>query len=370
MYQWLQRLFTGSSRRLVPAGGATPPASAPAPAATGGPRVDASAPAANDSVTAAPARVPAIAGSGIAFDQADLAERLYNAWLFGIDGDAPLDVSPAEARVLEALDTILNSQQSGAALVRRMPGLIPQLLQTLRSESFSGAQLSRTISSDVVLVAAVTRLANASIKGSGKSIDSVEHAVIVIGHEGLRHLITSVAFRPIIDMNSGHYTRTLAPRVWERSERVAEANRALADQGQISVDRFEAFLAGLVQNAGLIVALRVMDQVAGNDRTLGSEMFCVKLVRAARALTCSIGREWDFPEAVMQAIAEQGQLARGGQLSPLGRLLALSDYAAKLRTLVENTRIEDNDPLLFGGLPALAKDLYAAMPAADSQAAA
>ncbi|TFW28562.1 HDOD domain-containing protein, partial [Massilia arenosa] len=325
---------------------------------------------ANDSVTAAPARVPATAGSGIAFDQADLAERLYNAWIFGMEGDAPLDVSPAEARVLEALDAILNSQQSGAALVRRMPGLIPQLLQTLRSESFSGAQLSRTISSDVVLVAAVTRLANASIKGSGKSIDSVEHAVIVIGHEGLRHLITSVAFRPIIDMNSGHYTRTLAPRVWERSERVAEANRALADQGQLNVDRFEAFLAGLVQNAGLIVALRVMDQVAGNDRTLGSEMFCAKLVRAARALTCSIGREWDFPEAVMQAIAEQGQLARGGQLSPLGRLLALSDYAAKLRTLVENTRIEDNDILLFGGLPALAKDLYAAMPAADSQAAA
>lgn len=368
MYQWLRRLFTGSSRRVVPAGGSIPPAPASAPAAPGGPRLDASAPAANDSVTAAPARGPATAGSGIAFDQADLSERLYNAWIFGMEGDAPLDVSPAEAKVLEALDAILHSQQSGAALVRRMPGLIPQLLQTLRSESFSGAQLSRTISSDVVLVAAVTRLANASIKGSGKSIDSVEHAVIVIGHEGLRHLITSVAFRPIIDMNSGHYTRTLAPRVWERSERVAEANRALADQ--IGVDRFEAFLAGLVQNAGLIVALRVMDQVAGNDRTLGSEMFCAKLVRAARALTCSIGREWDFPEAVMQAIAEQGQLARGGQLSPLGRLLALSDYTAKLRTLVENNRIEVNDPLLFGGLPALAKDLYAAMPAPDSEAAA
>ena len=118
---------------------------------------------------------------------------------------------------------------------------IPQLLQSLRSDKFSGAQLSRTISSDLVLVSAVIRLANTSSMGNGTSIASVEHAVMLIGQEGLRHLITSVAFRPIIDMNSGHYTRSLAPRIWDQSERCAVANRMLAEE--MGLDPFEAELS-------------------------------------------------------------------------------------------------------------------------------
>ncbi|MCZ0292582.1 HDOD domain-containing protein, partial [Escherichia coli] len=92
------------------------------------------------------------------------------------------------------------------------------LLQSLRSDNFSGAQLSRTIESDVVLLAAVIRMANTAYIGTSTRVTSVEHAVLLIGQEGLRHLITSVAFRPIIDLNSGHYTHTLAPRIWDQSE--------------------------------------------------------------------------------------------------------------------------------------------------------
>ena len=288
----------------------------------------------------APAR--AAARAAVSFDQLDQVNRLYHHWLFDTEGESELDTNPLENQVLDALAAILNSQQSGAALVRRMPGMIPQLLQSLRSDSFSGAQLSRTISNDVVLVAAVIRLANSSLNGTGTSITSVEHAVMLIGQEGLRHLITSVAFRPIIDMNSGHFTRTLAPRIWDHSERCAVANRALAES--MGIDPFEAFLAGLVQNVGLIVSLRIMDQVAKGDKSLGSEMFCARLMRDARVLTCSIGREWHFPDNVTQAIGEQGGMKKGAVVSPLGRLLTLTDYLGKVRILVENERAAARRP--------------------------
>ena len=306
------------------------------------------------------------------FDQRDNVNSAFLHWLFDSGADAGLDTNPLETQVLDALRAILNSQQSGAALVRRLPGLIPQLLQSLRSDTFSGAQLSRTISSDVVLVAAVVRLANSSCKGSGKQINSVEHAVMLIGQEGLRHLITSVAFRPIIDLNSGHYTRTLAPRIWDQSERCAVANRMLAES--MGIDPFEAFLAGLVQNVGLIVTLRIMDQMArdaaasgvnaaGADQLLGSELFCARLVSDARALTCSIGREWHFPDSVVTAIAEQAGTRKGVTLSPLGRLLSLSDYLSRTRILVDAERLGKADPSLFKGLPPYALECYRALDA-------
>lgn len=339
MFKWLQQLFNGPApSALAPA-----PHREPAPAVT----------------KLAAASMPG--RRQVSFDQVDHVNSAYDSWLFERNEESGLDLSPLESQALDALAAIVSSQQSGAALVRRMPGLIPQLLQSLRSATFSGAALSRTISSDVVLVAAVVRLANTAYQGTANSITSVEHAVMLIGQEGLRQLITSVAFRPIIDMQSGHYTRKLAPRLWEHAERCAAANRALADE--LGIEPFEAFLAGLLQNVGMIVALRIMDQVAKNDPSLGSELFCAQLVRDARALTCSIGREWHFPDNVTRALAEQEGLQKGAQLSPLGQLLTLTDYLDKVRELIAHGRLGHANPALLAGLPDYAPRLSAALAA-------
>jgi HD-like signal output (HDOD) protein len=370
MFQWLQRIFSGAP---PPAPRASTPASAAAVAPADQPALpEAARPSAAPAqvAVAAPAAAPASPAAevpvavaartalrpAVSFDQLDRVNHLYNHWLFDTVGEAAFDTTELEVQVLDALGAIISAKQSGAALVRRMPGMLPQLLQSLRSDTFSGAQLAKTISSDVVLVAAVIRMANGSLTGTGNQITSVEHAVMLIGQEGLRHLITSVAFRPIIDMHSGQYTRRLAPRIWDHGERVAVANRQVAES--LGIDPFEAFLAGLVQHVGLIVALRMMDQIAKDDRSLGSELFCAELLRQTRSLTCAIGREWHFPEAVISAIAEQGGMKKGAVISPLGRLLAVTDYLGKLRMLVENERALFNDPALFGGLPPYAAAAY------------
>jgi HD-like signal output (HDOD) protein len=174
-----------------------------------------------------------------------------------------------------------------------------------------------------------------------QAITSVEHAVIVIGQEGLRQLITTVAFKPIIDLNSGHYTKLLAPRIWEQSERCAGANRALA--GPLGVEPFDAFLAGLVQNAGLLVSLRMMDQEAGGAKDLGSPMFCAQLLRSARLVSAAIAQDWNFAPAVTQAVRELDTLQKGVQLSAMGRLLSLGDYQSKTAILAEQEQQESQE---------------------------
>jgi HD-like signal output (HDOD) protein len=202
-------------------------------------------------------------------------------------------------------------------------------------------------------------MANNARVSNGTQITSVEHAIMLLGSEGLRHLITSVAFRPIIDMNSGHYTRALAPRIWDQSERSALANRLLAEE--MGVDPFEAFLAGLVQYVGLIVTLRIMDQTDKEGKQLGSEMFCASLLRDARALSCSIGTEWRFPASVVTAISEQAGARKGVQISAMGRLLAQSDYLSKVRILAEDGLADAADPALFKGLAPSALACYHAL---------
>jgi HD-like signal output (HDOD) protein len=342
MYRWLRRLISGPSTAIATPPAAPPPAPAPAPLAP----AHETLPAAAD---AAPAPAARPAGMPVPFELRDRVSGAWNAWLFERADEGGLELNPCEAQVLETLGGILSSQQSGAALVRRMPGLIPQLLQSLRSETFSGSALSRTISSDVVLVAAVIRLANSCYKGTGATVASVEQAVILIGQEGLRQLITTVAFRPIVDIHSGFYVRRLAPILWEHSERCAVTARAMAPD--LGIEPFDAFLAALLQNVGLTVALRAMDQASKGEPQLGSGVFWAQLARDTRLLGCSIAREWNFPDSVVQALAEQGGVRKGVAMSPLGRLLMLLDYVGKVRMLVEQGVLEDGDAGLFAGLP-------------------
>jgi HD-like signal output (HDOD) protein len=352
MFRWVQRLFSGPAAAPTP-----PPSTSAEPAAAAAiaepaPSPDVPAPA------PAPASAPP-ARTTVSFEQLERVNGAWNAWLFD-RAEGGLEVSDAETRVLDALGAIMASQQSGAALVRRMPGLIPQLLQSLRSDTFSGSALSRTIASDPVLVAAVVRLANSCFQGTGQAITSVEHAVILIGQEGLRQLITTVAFRPIIDMHSGFYTRRLAPHLWEHSERCAMAARQVGGAG---IEPFDAFLAGLLQNVGLIVSLRIMDQMTPGEERLGSDVFLAQLARDTRRLCASIAREWNFPEAVGQALLEQGEMRRGAAVSPLGRLLKLTDYLGKVRMLVEQGLVDEAEDALFAGLPPEAAQCYAALAA-------
>ena len=348
MFDWLQRLFSSSPPQHTPA----PPAPVARPAAS----------AAASAVTTPAAAVFAVpplaeaASAGPSFDQRDGIDHEYASWLFDHKDNGALELNLLERNVLAALDTLVKSPESGADQVRRLPRVIPEILQALRSENFSGSKISARIASDAVLVAAVISMANSTLAPGGRAIGSVEQAVIAIGQQGLRELIMKVAFRPIIDLKSGPFTRGLAPRVWDQTERCALANRLLADT--FGVPPFDAFLAGLMQNVGLMVALRTMDQVAGHNKVLGTPLFYTLLMRHARQLSINIGRVWGMPEAVLDAIGEQLAYHKQAELTPLGQLLALSDYLSKARQLADHNRLGRLAATLFDALPALARPSF------------
>lgn len=325
MLNWVRRLF------------AAPPAPAP---------------------VAAPATVPETAplpGRGMAFAddwvtpmQRDQLDFMFSSWLFETESQAEVFANPVEKAILGELDEVVRSQEAGAHLLRRLPGVIPQLLQSLRSGEFAGPELARRIAGDLVLVTEVLRLANSVSNSPGAPITSVEHAILVLGQDGLRRLITSVAFKPIIDLRSGTFTRMLAPRLWDQSERCALANRLLARDE--SVDPLDAFLVGLISNVGLTVSLRVIDRMSDARQPLGSPTFCNGLASIGRDLATAIGADWHFPSSMLAAIREQGAPRAASALSPLGRILFMGDYLSKMDILARHGRVDTTDKRVLAGL--------------------
>lgn len=288
--------------------------------------------------TAAPVAVPVRAcdASGARAE----VDAAFVRWLAGAaTGDAP---EATERLILDELARLADSPARAAELVPRVPAVIPELLRSLRDESVSSADLSRMVAQDMVLVAEVVREANSSFYRPPTPVRNIEGAVMLLGQNGLRMLLARVAFRPVIGMQSGRFAKLVAPQVWLQSEKCALAAATLAPHA--GANPFEAYLAGLIQNVGLIVAFRLIDQVYNEDVLPRSGAFSAALLGHARRLAHGIALEWEFPDTVAAAILAAG--ADGA--SALAGVLATADALAKLRLLVDAGALAPDDPLVAG----------------------
>jgi HD-like signal output (HDOD) protein len=251
-----------------------------------------------------------------------------------------------EQKVLQALFGLLSSDLNDAIVVPRVPTIIPQLLASLRSRSVSNGEISRQIVKDVVLVGEVINSVNSALYNPADRISSLENAVMMLGEDGLRLLIAKVAFRPIINLNAGQYTRRAAPHIWAQSEKCAIACRELA----IVLDPFEAFLTGMIKNVGLIIAFRLLDQVCEQPKFSYSRAFQQTFSSVAATLSYRIAQRWGFPSEVLVALQQQTPGSKPIVWSELGCLLHDADLLAKMRILANQRQITLSDESVKSGL--------------------
>jgi len=310
----------------------------------GGPG-DAQAPAKAGTPAAAPAPQAGAPDYGAETDAA------FYRWLTASKGyDAPSEV---EGRILDLVKRLARQPGEAANLVPRVPEAIPRLLASLGDEDASVGQLSRQVAEDVVLVAEVIREANSAYYRPISPVKNVEAAIMMLGQNGLRMLLARIAFRPLIKMQPDGFARQAAPPLWNQSVGCALAASLMAPG--LSTGVFESYLAGLMQNVGLVVALRLSDRVCEANRmpgkVPGSRSFGTALFAASRELSGAIADHWAFPPEVGRAIVAADAPAEGAA-GHLAQALALGDRIAKLRLLIDARVLDEDDALVSDGLDA------------------
>jgi HD-like signal output (HDOD) protein len=311
MKNWITRLFGA---------GGTPP---PAPPAV-------SAAATEPAVSPAPAR------SGAQHEDPDLG---FWRWLAAdVTAAAP---TPHAQLVLNELARLTRDPAAGAGLVPRVPEIIPQLLRSLRDESVSGAELARQVGKDPSLAAEVIREANSPFHRPAKPVRTIDAALLVLGQNGLRMLLARAAFRPIAGTQGGRHAKLVAQRIWRHTEHCALAASLLAPG--LRADPFEAYLAGLMQDLGLIVAMRLFDQASDAPALPQDAHTAAQLQTAARQLSARIALQWELPPPIAAAIL--GAAAPEAS-TPLALALSRADRIARLRLLLDAGELSADDPAL------------------------
>jgi HD-like signal output (HDOD) protein len=288
----------------------------------------------------------AVVGAALSkHNQEELAADLDGAFYRWLTASAGYNARrETEEQIVAEVHALALDPGSASELVPRMPELVAQLLTALSDDNISTGALSRQVGQDLVLVAEVIREANSAYYRPVTPIETLEGAVTMLGLNGLRMLLARIAFRPLVRSQSQGVARLLAPVIWAHSERCAFASSVMAPG--LAAGVFESFLAGLMQNLGLQVALRIAERHGDGGKVPGSGAFGVELFAASRQLSSVIANHWDFPFDVVDAIAHVGE----PQASHLAQALAQGDRIAKLRLLLDAEIIDEDDSLVIDGL--------------------
>ena len=266
-------------------------------------------------------------------DLPNYVDACYFDWMAGKSNGQERNDPAFERKIIEYLDVLAESEFAGANLIPRVPSVMVQLLKRMHEENVSGSELSRIITKDVVLVAAILNEVNNSYYNLTDKVTDLAQAILLLGHNRLRMVLAKLSFTPIYNAQLGTYTKLTASKIWEESQKRALVSYLLAKHQQ--VDPFMAFLAGLMQDVGLMVALRVFDRSSGNGQLPTSAEFRAAFQQHSLILSTRIGQIWSLPEIVIRAIEAQSTDRLALAKLPLAKVLKKADFISKTCILID-----------------------------------
>lgn len=185
-----------------------------------------------------------------------------------------------------------------------LPSIVLELIRSFDDPEVDVARLAETISHDQALAARTLRVANSSFYGLTSKVKTINQAVMVLGFDTVRSLVSAGAIVHALPGTGPH--RDLA-QFWRHAMATAVCARSIARRTRLNQEY--AFLSGLLHDIGrLVLATRfprqyaaAMDwrdqhdawQVDAEQQVLGIDHQQVGLMLAEL---------WKFPALIQRAI--------------------------------------------------------------------
>ncbi len=249
-----------------------------------------------------------------------------------------------EKLTLDAVSQSLSQQGFRLKAVPRLPSVIPKLLRSLRDDSSSAADFVNIINKDPTMSTAVLKLANSVyFNHQQKRITSIDVAVVKLGTEGLRCVLSAAVMQPVIARKCNYFA-SFGHKLWDHSLCCAVACEIIAKaQG---LEPFKAYLLGLVHDMGKITIFSELARqfelnegtATAGEQQPGYAAFAPLMQTLSPALTLTIARDWQLPEEICEALQQQIDISSGKALTPYAHILYQANLACEIYSwLEENT---------------------------------
>lgn len=239
--------------------------------------------------------------------------------------------------VIDMMKSSLQKKEFRQKAVPRLPSVIPKLLRSLRDPDSSVKDYVEIINKDPVMSAAVLKLANSVyFNPIGRRIDEIEQAVVKLGIDGLRSVLSAAVMQPIIQRESAYYSQT-GQKLWLHSLATAVACELIAEHRKLP--RFKVYLLGLIHDIGkttLFSELCKQFKQNSEEEKPGFNAFVPLMKVLGPAVSYWIAKDWELPKEICTALAEQTNVQAGSKVSEFAHLLYQANLVAECYATLRN----------------------------------
>lgn len=217
-----------------------------------------------------------------------------------------------------------------------MPGVANKVMAAVSDPATSADDLRQIIERDPSLAARLLRIANSSLYGFRREVETLRHAITLLGFRTIESTVMAASLREVF-ANFGLGEKLL----WEHATLCGVVSAKLASYGPIDVEREPAFTAGLLHDLGKISMSNVFRdryaKVMSRIYTEGVSYLEAELDEFGfdhARLGAHIAEHWDLPNALVTAIRRHHDLPESYEDldPPLFRLVALTSISTTVCT--------------------------------------
>jgi putative nucleotidyltransferase with HDIG domain len=237
-----------------------------------------------------------------------------------------------------------------------IPTIASQIMAAAAKATTSADDLRKIIEKDPSLSARVLKVANSSLYGFRREIETLRHAVTLLGFKTVECLVMAASLRDVF-RHFGLSEKLL----WEHATVAGVAASKLATYGPVDVDREQAFTAGLLHDLGKIALANVFRERYHKvmARTYNEQIACIDAERAEfgfdhAVLGAHVAEKWQLPKPLVAAIRYHHHEPDAYRTMPVEhfRLVALTSLTTRVCTRLGLGRRGPIDAIDVTALPA------------------
>ena len=226
-----------------------------------------------------------------------------------------------------------------ASQLYTLPKVAMEVLELTSCPQVDATKLKQCIERDPALVGKILRTVNSSLFGGVRDVTDLNQAIALLGIKPLKLLVLGFSLPP--KLLSGIEQSALT-RYWKRTLVKAIAARELSSRYD-NVDADDAFLAGLLQDIGMLALLKELGQPYADflhqAHSGSTDLVLLELETLGfdhRLLSARMLQSWGLPEMLWRTIAASTSVEAlprsGSKLGESTSLLATADGVSLLMT--------------------------------------
>jgi putative nucleotidyltransferase with HDIG domain len=202
---------------------------------------------------------------------------------------------------------LLDKINSGKLVLPAMPATATKVLECLEANAHQ-ERAAGLLEKDPVLALEVLRIANSSSFAPRARVDSISHAITMLGAQRLRTLLVTASARQVF-VSRNRTIRDMTSALWQHSVAVAVTARDVAVRAGFP-DKESPYLAGLMHDVGKpIVAIHLLDLERSVSRSVQDQwidptewMSIIQDVH--RPVGIAVAKHWNLSPEVCKAIED------------------------------------------------------------------